>query len=329
MRTIPFSVELETVITPKDCNRLMEEITLLLKGLLDVDKRIFRKVEDKSIYKSRLELYSNLYKETRGKFIKLIKGEKGYYKEPLELEDFLDKFYYSKTIIYDEDDEDDEDEDDFEVLREVTVTLNEKEKQNISKQTYTTEQNLINEFLKELENIMSNERKILRRDDPEVMKTAIHKSLAEFIHKYSEYTDKGTLEKVFHEVRMKATSKSTLKETVKELAGNTPEDEPISTPISSNVELVPLEEEVEKKDESPTPLPFEPKDSLEEKKEEAMSFKGLPKDDQDLIVMDILERLPDSKSAAIKKELISQGWSEIDYDSVYYTYERCKKKLVK
>lgn len=319
MRLVPFSTELHGVTTSEDCHRLMEEITALLKRLLDVDKRIFKKVEDKSIYKSRLELYSNLYKETRVVFIRLIKGKKAYYKEPLTLEDFLDKFYYSKTVIYEEDDDEEETllEEIFEVVKE--DILNEREKQNISKQTYTTEKNLIAELLKELETIMNNEKKILRRDDPEVMKAAVSKSLAEFVNKYSEYTDKNTLEKVFHELRLKATSKTTLKETVTELTGKTPVDEPI-TPIE------PKEVKVTKE-----VLPVASKPAV--KKEEGQvagsplgeSFKKLPKEDKDLIVQDILSRHPEAKTPFIKAELIAQGWVDMDYDSIYYSLERCKK----
>lgn len=311
MRSRPFSEELNSITTIKDCNRLFEEISGLLKSLLDVDKRIFKKAEDKNIFKSRLNLYSNLYKKTRVVFIKFIlENGTGYYKQPLELEEFLDKYYYSKTIIYDEDLDDEDEVNEYEEGEIVVPILNEKNKQDLSKQTYTTEQNLINEFLKELEKVMTTEtKKIFRRDDPEVIQAALYKSVVEFMNKYSEYTTKESLEKAFHEIRLAATKKSAGKEIVTILTGNDKVTEPISTlKIDSN--------EIEKS--TPTSITVD-----------GNSFKLLSKVDQDLVVLDILERTTGAKGKAIKEELVSQGWVDVDYDSVYYSLERVKKQLAK
>ena len=152
-------------------------------------------------------------------------------------------------------------------------------------------------------------KKIFRRDDPEVIQAALYKSVVEFVSKYSEYTTKDSLEKAFHEIRLAATKKNAGKEIVAVLTGNDKVTEPISTlKIDSN--------EIEKS--TPTSITVD-----------GNSFKLLSKADQDLVVLDILERITDAKGKAIKEELVSQGWVDVDYDSVYYSLERVKKQLAK
>jgi uncharacterized membrane protein YheB (UPF0754 family) len=331
MRDKPFSQELQEVSSAKDCQKLMEEISTLLKRLLDVDKRIFKKSEDKAIFKSRLELYSSLYRQTKTKFDELAIGS-SYHKPPLSLEDFLEKYYYSKTIRFEEDDDDDEETSllEDEVSSMVTDVINEKDRQKKSQEIYTTKDNLFNEFLKELETIMAKEltdKKILRRDDPEVLKDALHNSLVHFLDKYKDYTDKNTLEKVFHELRLKAASKTTLRETVTKLTGKVKVDEPIEPPTLNETETV-LPTPPVKEVTTPVQEPMPTGETTTSSDDEEIVFKSLDKADQDLLIESVLNSIGlDKKAGAVKKEIENQGFKVNHYDDIYIPYERVKKKL--
>lgn len=351
MRSKPFSLELSEATTLKDVDILVKEITVLLTKLLNLDRRTLKKQDDKLIYNGRVALYSNLYKQCREKFITLKKTNNSvYYKEPLSFEDFLDKINYQKGVrisVY-EDDDDDDLEIDVLILQEIEepiIQISEKDKQRKSVETYTTPNNLLNEYLTQLQIIMSDNRKIFRRDDPEVIKSALYKSLSEFLHKFEPETSHEVLKKVYHDIRTKATTKST--NIVQERVGEELTDEELKplSPVGANsvqqevVEEMELEMSFEsqsqptEKEKVKTPKIKEPRTvTISEGISDNLNFDILTKGKQDEIVINILlgvegVDISTIKAKFVKNELIAKGYLGVNYDNSYYSLERVKKQL--
>lgn len=371
MRLVPFSQDLSACETLKSVNCLVEEIKTLLLNLLKTDKRTLKRTDDRQIYNKRLELYCKLYRDTRTKFLevqKKLQDFSNYYKVPMEFEDFLDKFYYEKGVIR-EVDEDDEGEDVLFLEIDITevIVVSEKTKQDQSKLQYTTIHNLTQEFIKQIDKLMTDQKKIFRRDDPEVIKQALTNSLSGFLAKFDSETTKSVLQNVYHHIRTQAsknghnpefdvTKRVGVDQTTQPLTTHSPVGVDDNDLLPDLEESMVLGEEMSNKVAEQFPANVEGSREFNEAQEETSlevltenlkveepiqegrrsavlsvdgkDFKVLNKDEKYSIIKSILEQSPESKAGAVKKKIVEMGYVDnLTYDDVYTPYERVKKDL--
>jgi hypothetical protein len=333
MRNKPFSQELEESSTLKELHLLVEEISSLLIKLLCVDRRTVRG-DSRLVFNGRISLYSRLYRETRNKFILIQQSTKStYYKTPLSFEDLLDRIAYTSRVK-DEDEEQEYDEELCESQEDIfpinihIPKYTEKEKQQKSQELYTTENNLINEFLQLIQSIMTTQRKIFRRDDPEVVKSELYNSLHEFLSKFEHEIAREVLERAYHDIRAKKAKEGGMSQAkFTDRVGTESSTEELSPLSPIATELV-IKEEIEITLEGPKQEVINTVIvDMESTIASTIVFNELAKDKQDELVIEILLQDTTLKAGGIKKILIEKNFSGVDYDSVYYSFERVKKLL--
>lgn len=336
MRDTPFSEDLAIASSRKEINILYKEIGGLLTRLFKTDLRTLKRIGDRKIYNTRVELYSKLYRETYSKYKAILKKEGRDSSHLTNFDNIHKQFQYGNV-------EETEEEEDTE-----------KQIQDRSKETYTTLHNLTQQYLNELEEGMGD-KKIFKKDDPEVKKLAIHNSLAAFIEKYKDEIGPTTLTKMYHQIRNDAVGPTEQGLRRQTRVGKDEVDEPLGVESPVGIEIDKLDDV--KVIVETTEVTVEPGDALpegtkaiikvdgvpigemknvklvdveEDDVEEKINLHELPKSEQDDIVRTLLDEYGwELKAKQLKPHVLELGYLIVDYDAIYYPIERVKRQKAK
>lgn len=184
MGKVPFSERLDKASCLSEVFSLSEEIKNLLLAMMKTDKRSLKQELQKTIFRAKLNLYCELYKKARVKFLEVQKkeGANMHYKEPLTFEKLMRDFNWQKTVNY-----------------SIPIRRDEVEIDTMVDSLY--EDNYGDEDLEIIEK-SKKMKPLFNRNEQDVIDSALSLTLVEFLEKYEDTSaDEKVLKTAYHEIR--------------------------------------------------------------------------------------------------------------------------------